>query len=263
LKKLLLFLLLIFSILLQNCHQTPVEKNPVEISLYETPPLEVPNWFINLPESNFGTILGVGYTGRVDDLKRGKEIAIERALIKMAKQKEVRLIFNYITTENNRFSLTNLDYNEIYEEDFYNQIADNYRIVDSMLTQQASFVLLVYPASSTIKVKSDKQVWGQEPDWIKNLPRENNKLYGVGYSSRYTTWTRAWKDIDEFARFSLVSNLKIKVSNELQYYKDDRYDITLSLTEQICDMTIRKSTIIKRWYNPTENIYYSLCQAFR
>ena len=221
----------------------------------------IPSWFEVLPESPEGTMLAIGYSGRYQDKNLAGQVAIIHALRTMAKQKQIRLIFEIEEFADGRFRLLSPTFEEFYEETILIRIMGDYELVDSLSTEEGYFVLVSHPSSNRLSIRSSGgESWGAQPEWTKHLPISKKFEYGIGMVGRYSSWVRAWKDADEYARFDLGKNIRIKTESIHTVEKDNRFTIESKIIRQSYDMTLFNSVVVFRWYDAVENTYYSLCR---
>ena len=90
----------------------------------------------------------------------------------------------------------------------------DYKVVDLLCTEDGYFVLLSYPSSYQLSIRSSGgKSWGSQPEWTKQLSISKEFEYGIGVVGRCSSWVRAWKDADEYARFDLGKNIRIKTES--------------------------------------------------
>ncbi|MBL7135203.1 MAG: hypothetical protein ISS81_01255 [Candidatus Marinimicrobia bacterium] len=222
----------------------------------------ISSWFEQLPEAPAGTMFSVGYSGKYQDVTIAEQVAINLALKNMAKQKQIQLIFEVEELADGKLRLLNPTFEQSYEESILIQIKNNFSIVDSLLTEDGYFILLAYPSTGKLSFDSTKpKVWGSQPEWIRELPTSKDWIYGVGIVARYSSWVRAWKDADEYARFDLGKNIEIEAESIHTVQRDDRFTIESKILRQSYDITLRNSVIVEGWYDAKRDIYYSLCRS--
>jgi len=172
---------------------------------------KVPNWFINLPESNNHSMYAVGYTGAFYDSIQAKSVAEYRAIKNMTRQKQIQLIFEVTQLSDGRYRLFKPSFEQIYEEYILHEIIDNYSVVDSVFTKNGCYVLIQYPASvkKTKDFVSEIQHWSNKPGWVDKLPINNKYIYGIGITANYSRNYRAWQDTDNYSRFDLGKNISV------------------------------------------------------
>ncbi|MCK4296323.1 MAG: hypothetical protein KAX28_06675 [Candidatus Marinimicrobia bacterium] len=221
----------------------------------------IPSWFEELPEAPAGIMLSVGYSGKYQDIALAKKVAINQALKNMSKQKQIQLIFEVEELADGRLRLLNPTFEQFYEETILIQVKNNFSVVDSLLTEDGYFVLLAYPSRKELSFDLPKQkAWGSQPKWIKQLPVSKEFEYGIGMVGKYSSWVRAWKDADEYARFDLGKNIRLEAESIHAVQRDDRFIIESKIIRQSYDMSLHNSAIVSRWYDSANNIYYSLCR---
>jgi len=226
--------------------------------LYQT---LIPAWFEEIPKSPVGIMLSVGYCGKYQDKNLARQAAINHAQIVMAKQEQIRLIFEVEEFADGRLRLLNPTFEQFYEESILSRIMQDYAVVDSLSTEDAYYVLLSYPSGDRLSIKSTGgKSWGAQPKWTKELPGSGNFVYGIGMVGKYSSSVRAWKDADEYARFDLGKNIRLEVESVHAVQRDDRYIIESKIIRQSYDMSLYNSVIVSRWYDSANNIYYSLCR---
>ena len=222
----------------------------------------IPSWFEEIPKSPAGIMLSVGYCGKYQDKNLAKQVAINHALIIMAKQEQIRLIFEVEEFADGRLRLLNPTFEQFYEESILSRIMQDYKVLDSLSTEDGCFVLLSYPSSDRFLVKSTGgKSWGSQPRWTKELPGSKDFVYGVGIVAKYSSWVRAWKDADEYARFDLGKNIEIEAESVHAVKRNNRFTIESKILRQSYDMTLKNSIIVARYYDAKEDIYYSLCRS--
>ena len=221
----------------------------------------IPSWFEEIPKSPAGIMLSVGYCGKYQGKNLAKQVAINHALIIMAKQKQIRLIFEVEELADGRLRLLNPTFEQFYEESILSRIMQDYKVVDSLSTEDGYFVLLSHPSSNRLSIKSSGgKSWGSQPRWTKKLPRSKDSVYGIGMVGKYSSWVRAWKDADEYARFDLGKNIRLETESIHTVKRDNRFIIESKIIRQSYDMSLHNSVIASRWYDSTNDIYYSLCR---
>jgi len=220
----------------------------------------IPSWFKELPDAPPGVMYAVGYCGKYQNVNSAKRKAIDVALNTLAKQKSIHLKFYIEEISDGRMSFMNPIFQLIYEEDILNEVQNNYSIVDSSITTDGYFVLIASPKMGKT-VTSDDIDWGAPPDWIRNTPESRKWRYGVGIAARYSTWTKAWRDTDEYARFDLGKNTSINTESITVIRRTDRTGSDSKIMRQYYDMYFKDSIIVERYYDAKTNSYYSLCRA--
>ncbi|MCK4445736.1 MAG: hypothetical protein KAW56_01495 [Candidatus Marinimicrobia bacterium] len=108
-----------------------------------------------------------------------------------------------------------------------------------------------------------QKAWGSQQKWTKELPVLKKWVYGVGIVARYSSWVRAWKDADEYARFDLGKNLELEAESIHAVKRNNKFAIESKILRQSYDMTLKNSVIVARWYDTKEDIYYSLCRKYK
>lgn len=224
----------------------------------------IPAWFEQLPESPPGTYFAVGYSGKYIDRSLAREAAISTAVSNLAKQLETRLVFELEEFSDGRYRLLNPSFELCYDAIRIAQIYDNFTALDSSFSDEGYFILIAYPAGSADRhVSGNDKEWSDRPKWTNQLPRSRKYNYGIGMVSNYSSWVRAWKDADEYARFDLGKNLTVQTQSTHTARRDSRFVIESHILRQSYDETIRNSTIVSRWYDAEKDTYYSLCRQPR
>ena len=179
----------------------------------------------------------------------------------MAKQHQVRLVFEIEEFADGRFRLLNPSFELSYDESALLNVTANYSLVDSSITNEGYYILIACPSiERRPRIPSNDKIWGEQPKWTKALPSSRRYNYGVGIVSNYSSWVRAWKDADEYARFDLGKNIEIEAESIHAVKRDNKFIIESKILRQSYDMTLHNSAIVSRWYDSTNDIYYSLCQ---
>ncbi len=223
----------------------------------------VPSWFEKLPEVE-GIRLAVGYSGKFTNEAGAKSAAVQLAHKNMTKQISIRLQFDIEELADGRIRLLNPSFKEFYEGSILNAVESNSSVIDSTITVEGYFVLLAFPAIEYLPIPNacDKP-WNIRPDWIENLPQEDGYVYGIGIVARYRNWVRAWQDADEYSRFDLGKNLQVNTESIHAVQRNNRTTIESVILKQTYDLTINDATIVARWLDTDNGIYYSLCRAPR
>ena len=217
-----------------------------------------------MPESPAGTRFAVGYSGKYVDRALARKAATSMAIANMAKQREARLVYELEEFADGRFRLLNPSFELSYDESTVFDILDNYTAIDSSITNEGYFILIAFPKiEARIRISSNDKEWGKKPHWANKLPASKRYNYGVGIVSNYTSWVRAWKDADEYARFDLGKNVNIKARSIHATERDNRYIIESKIIHQSYDEKITNSEIVARWYDSKNDVYYSLCRQLR
>lgn len=221
----------------------------------------IPEWFEELPAAPPGVRFAVGYSGKYVDRARAREAAISQALTNMVKQRATRLVFELEEFSDGRYRLMNPSFEMSYDESTLKDIRENFTPVDSSITNEGYFILITCPKTGGhFSISSTDKEWGKRPKWTEKLPRSKRYNYGVGIVSNYSSWVRAWKDADEYARFDLAKNIKIETRSIHTTERDNRYIIESKILHQSFDENIVGSEIISRWYDEKKDAYYSLCR---
>lgn len=221
----------------------------------------IPSWFEELPQSPAGIMFATGYAGKYSNQRLARRMAIYRGVKNLAKQKKIRLIFKVEELSDGRFRLLNPSFQEIFQEDVFNQVKSDFAVLDSAITEEGYFVLLGSPARKSIRLHSSRtKTWDKKPSWTESLPQSQKWLYGVGIVANYSSMVRAWEDADEYARFDLGKNLEIETESIHAIQRDNRYLIESKIYKQTYDIILKEAVITHRWYDTDQDIYYSLCR---
>lgn len=219
----------------------------------------IPEWFENLPQPPPGTMYSVGYSGKYVNHSLARESAIAVATKNMVKQIKSRLAFEIEELSDGRFRLLNPSFGLSYEKDIYVNIVDKCFIADSAITDNGYFVLLAYPDIQH-HISGNLKKWGNKPAWTEKLPLSKEYNYGVGIVSNYSSWVRAWKDADEYARFDLGKNFEIEARSIHTSKRDNKFIVESNILRQSYDKEFSNTIVISRWYDRENDTYYSLCR---
>jgi len=182
------------------------------IFLFSTGLLEaqqsVPTWFKTLPQSGRVNI-SVGYTGKYRDKQLARQAALNQARKNLAKQKQVRLIFEIQEMSDGYYRLMQPTFEEIYFEKVKFQVDSHSVILDSAFIDDRYFILLTddesYRDFHSLQVN-----WGAKPRWTETMPESKKYVYGVGMVANYSYWKNGWQDADSYARFDACKNMQLK-----------------------------------------------------
>ncbi len=222
----------------------------------------IPEWFETMPDSPPGTMYAVGYSGKYQNPSLARKAALFQALTNMAKQKQSHLIFEVEDLADGIFRILNPTFDLSYEALALLEIESNYSALDSSISADGYFVLISYPQTSH-KISANDKEWSARPDWTGNLPSSKEHYYGVGIVSNYSSWVRAWRDADEYARFDLGKNIEIAARSTHTIQRDSRNVIESKIIRQSYDLTLRNSIVVSHWYDKNSDTYYSLCRQPR
>jgi len=222
----------------------------------------IPEWFEKMPDPPTGTMYAVGYAGRYQNPILARKAALYQALTNMSKQVQAHLIFEIEDLADGIFRLLNPTFDLSYEAPALLEIESNYSALDSAISSEGYFILISYPPTKH-KISANDKEWSARPDWTFNLPSSKEYYYGVGIVSNYSSWVRAWKDTDEYARFDLGKNIEIAARSTHTIQRDNRNVIESKIIRQSYEQTLMKSVIISRWYDQNSDTYYSLCRQPR
>lgn len=223
----------------------------------------IPGWFEELPKSPPEIQYAVGYAGKYIDQSRAREAAILQAVTNLAKQINSRLIFEIEEFSDGRFRLLNPSFQLSYEKDDIITVFSNYSTIDSSITNEGYFILIAYPDIGRLGHSGNDKTWGAKPRWTTRLPHSGKYNYGVGMVSNYSSWVRAWRDADEYARFDLGKNVKIDARSVHAVERDNKFIIESKIIRQSYDEVFHNTVIISRWYDEENDTYYSLCRQPR
>lgn len=180
----------------------------------------------------------------------------------MAKQVQSHLIFEIEDIADGIFRLLNPTFDLSFEAIALLEIESNYSALDSSITADGYFILIGYPPTKCTIPANDKG-WGARPDWTINLPSSKEYYYGIGMVSKYSSWVRAWRDADDYARFDLGKNIEITARSLHTVQRDSKNIIESKIIRQSYDLTLKNSIIIARWYDINGDAFYSLCRQPR
>jgi len=204
----------------------------------------------------------VGYAGKYQNPSMARKAAFYQALTDMAKQVQTHLIFEIEDIADGIFRLLNPTFDLSYEAVALLEIESGYTALDSSISADGYFVLISYPQTKH-KISANDKEWGARPDWTVNLPSSNEYYYGVGIVSNYSSWARAWRDTDEYARFDLGKNIEVAARSVHTVQRDNRNVVESKIIRQSYDLTLKNSIIIARWYDKNGDTYYALCRQPR
>jgi len=242
----LFFILIIFSILLTTKYLLSQEV--------------FPSWFKKLPTPPSGYRFSVGYAGKYINKDLGKLAALENAFKNLYKQDSIRLKFRLEEISDGRMRITHPSFIIIYDSSKLNWNVD-YKIVDSLYTDKSYFVLIISPSDINVNVaKRILNDWEEKPDWVK-LKTEKDKNIGIGIVSNYISWVRAWQDADDFSYFDLAKAKELN-ANSIHTKRFFGFLIESKIIKQDFDTILRNCVVIERWYDKTNDIYYSLCVEY-
>jgi hypothetical protein len=222
----------------------------------------IPEWFEGMPDSPTGTMYAVGYAGKYQNPLLARKAALYQALTNMSKQVQSHLIFEIEDMADGIFRILNPTFDLSYEALALLEIESNCSAIDSSISADGYFVLIGYPQTK-YKISANDKEWGACPDWTVNLPSSIKYYYGVGIVSNYSSWVRAWRDADEYARFDLGKNIEIAARSAHTIQRDSRNVIESKIIRQSYDLILRNSIVISRWYDRNNDTYYSLCRQPR
>jgi len=157
----------------------------------------------------------------------------------MAKQQKTRLVFELEEIADGRFRLLNPSFELSYDESTLLNVTENYSLVDSSITKDGYYILIAHPSiKRCLRIPSNDKAWEEQPKWTKVLLNSSRYNYGVGIVSNYSSWVRAWKDANEYARFDLVNNIKIKTRSIHTTERDNKFVIESKIIQQSFDEII-------------------------
>ncbi len=225
----------------------------------------IPAWFENLPSAPAGYTLAVGYSGKFNSNLRARNYALNTAFTIMAKQLNIRLLFELEELNDGRLRLLNPTFKQFYEETILNNVKADYGVIDSSITAEGYFILIAYPRLERLNLPDNRDKnWGPRPSWVSGqLPEEKGFVYGLGQVARYRSWVRAWHDADEHARFDIGKNLNIKAESTTTSQRDNRKTIESTVIKQSYDLLLKNVTVVARWFDPATATYYALARAPR
>jgi len=255
----------VFRIVWRACFSFPMRNNSLVLLIlcFTTFAINsqtiIPEWFEKMPDPPTGTMYAVGYAGRYQNSALARKAALYQALTNLSKQVQSHLIFEIEDMADGIFRILNPTFDLSYEALALLEIESNYSALDSTISTDGYFVLISYPQTKH-KISANDKEWGARPDWAVNLPSSNKYYYGVGMVSNYSSWVRAWRDADEFARFDLGKNIEVAARSAHSIQRDNRNVIESKIIRQSYDLTLKNSIVISRWYDKSSDIYYSLCR---
>jgi len=218
-----------------------------------------PSWFKQLPRTPKGYCLSVGYAGRFVNRTLGKQVALDLAIKNLYRQKGIRLKFKLEEIADGRLRITHPFYEMVYNPDSILEEEKDFRIVDSLYTDEAYFVLIASPPDIELDVKKEILTnWGPRPKWVDICKCKAPAPHGIGIVSNYTSWIRAWQDADAFAYFDLARSVALRVES-IHVARIKGFVVESKIMKQEFDITTKNCVITARWYDKNRDIYYSLC----
>lgn len=138
--------------------------------------------------------------------------------------------------------------------------------VDSMIRGNHAYILLAIqedlsnPETSEFQTTDQVPLNSDPPEWVYRMPHQQGYLYGVGVSLPYRHVGDAWANSAKQARREIALTLEAQKSyfeNEQVAEGGTTYD---KWSEGQTQITLTHCLIKERWYDPKEQLYYTLIE---
>jgi len=138
--------------------------------------------------------------------------------------------------------------------------------VDSLIRGDYAYILLAVAEDlTTPKVPADLAIaysssGATPPEWVYRLPHQEGVLFGVGISLPYRHIDDAWANSAKQARREIALNLLAQKSYLENERVSDAGTVYSKWSEGQTEITIAQCIIRARWYDPKEQLYYTLAE---
>jgi len=227
-----------------------------------------PQWLYQPPQIT-GYIFSVGISPLYREDSLSFQNARLNAIEELTKQYQVRIVAKRAERQLTSRSLSYQFIIESIDSLHYWQCYGNAVVLDSILTSQYAYTLLYVandlsrPSSNQISAVFTQSGVGEreKPDWINNPPTEPGVIYGIGLSQPYRQEDDAWANSATQARRDIAFTIMADRSYLEHNNNTGRWSYYSRWSEAETELILRDSYIRSRWYDPRNNLYYTLIEC--
>ena len=232
-----LFLYILFLFTIHGCTSRSTVSNYSEI-IY-------PKWFWQ-PPTNF--LSAVGYARTYYDRESSVDVATENAIEQLARQLQVNISGEIIAMNDQQAE----KFQETISEGLRERITNSHYLLNTFVTPKLTVVLI----SEQERSVSDKitPMSKNKPDWLYQIPNENEYEYGVGSSNLTYFPETAWQKAEKRAIIDLAANLHSKIGSVNSHSKAYHQNISNSKTK----IRLQNVLVIARWFSIQDGSYHVL-----
>ncbi|MBP96377.1 hypothetical protein CMK18_10545 [Candidatus Poribacteria bacterium] len=237
-----LFLYILFLFTIHGCTSRSTVSNYSEI-IY-------PKWFWQ-PPTNF--LSAVGYARTYYDRQSSVDVATENAIEQLARQLQVNISGESIAMNDQQAE----KFQETISEGLHQRITNSYYLLNTFVTPKLTVVLI----SEQERNVSDKitPMSKNKPDWLYQIPNENEYEYGVGSSNLTYFPETAWQKAEKRAIIDLAANLHSKIGSVNSHSTAYHQNISSSKTK----IQLQNVLVIARWFSIQDGSYHVLVRMIK
>ena len=227
----------------------------------------LPDWFY-LPPNHQDYFFGVGISEKYAAQEDAYANARLDAVHYISHQVELKIISGLADVSSGSKGLAREYINEQVDPQLFNQISKNIVALDSIIINNEAFMLIVIsknlspPNSNYYNYayrESNQQKNTPTPKWIRQPPRKNGYIYGVGLGSRHKSTKSTWNNSAQNARLEIAQQKQSKIES-LYLNRTLTYTQDIEWIEQKTNIILKNSRLIERWYDMRTDIYYTLVE---
>ncbi|PJA95701.1 MAG: hypothetical protein CO129_10395 [Ignavibacteriales bacterium CG_4_9_14_3_um_filter_34_10] len=214
----------------------------------------IPGWLYK-PKGILCDEFAVGYAEKSFYHTSAINSAIKNAVIQLIKQNKVIVVSKklfWTTALGNSVIADN--FVERFDTSQIESLLKKVVLLDTFMT--SNFVAVLISRNTCENFDKNKFINNntfKKPDWITNIPFDEDYFYAVGASPEYFYKTSSVYEAERSALYSLAASKQLSVSS-LQKSSDNIEE----QREEIVSVEIYNSEILERWFDSAAKIFYVL-----
>lgn len=229
---------------------------------------DIPTWFMFPPKLDHYYIeVGIGHRFQEDE--KSYSSAKVNAIAELSRQLHVNIVGGLAEISSGAKAFARQYSREIIDSTIYKKVAANAFCVDSLLTQNNAYVLMIInddlsmvsvdEIDHTLSSLRYSSKMNRRPGWILMPPKRRGFIYGVGFGSKHRRLEDSWKDSAKQARIEIAKQLNTNVGALSKNATMD-YSEGIRWIEELTNVVLSGARIKERWYDKDQNIFYTLME---
>jgi len=227
-----------------------------------------PTWFLYPPQQD-KYYIGIGIGHRFQEDEKSYTSAKVSAIAELSRQLHVNIVGGLAEVSSGAKAFARQYSREIIDSTIYKKVAANAFYVDSLLTQNNAYVLMIINndlsmvsvdeidhIQSSLRYSSKMK---RRPGWILRPPKRRGFIYGVGFGSTHRRLEDSWENSAKQARIEIAKQMDTSVGALLKNATVD-YSEGIRWIEETTNVVLNGATIKERWHDEEQNIFYTLME---
>jgi hypothetical protein len=211
--------------------------------------------------------VGIGHRFQEDE--KSYSSAKVNAIAELSRQLHVNIVGGLAEISSGAKAFARQYSREIIDSTIYKKVAANAFCVDSLLTQNNAYVLMIInddlsmvsvdEIDHTLSSLRYSSKMNRRPGWILIPPKRRGFIYGVGFGSKHRRLEDSWKNSAKQARIEIAKQLNTNVGALSKNATMD-YSEGIRWIEELTNVVLSGARIKERWYDKDQNIFYTLME---